>query len=162
MRIRLTLLLLAWPLAGLIAADPPIHLRPVSPEQLQQAIRETRTRVVVVNVWATWCVPCRKEFPHFVKFRNSYRDGGVEVLFLSTDFEDSLEQAREFLDRQKVTWPNYLKTGKDEPFIDSLSPKWSGAQPATFVYDKDRKMVDFWEGEVTYEELEKRLAPRLE
>lgn len=152
-----SLLLAAWPATAKEAES----LIPVTSESLLEAVKEADAKLVVVNVWATWCVPCRLEFPHFVKFRETYRDQGVEVYFVSADFEESLPAARKFLKEQGATWKNFHKNEKDQPFINSLSEEWSGALPATFIYDQQGNLLTFWEAEVTYDQLEERVTAHL-
>lgn len=48
-------------------------------------LRQYRNKVVLVNFWATWCEPCKKEFPHFQAFLDKYRTKGFEILAISTD-----------------------------------------------------------------------------
>jgi thiol-disulfide isomerase/thioredoxin len=121
------------------------------------AVGASDREAVVVNVWATWCLPCREEFPDLMRLHRQYRDRGVELVLVSADFADRLPEARRFLKAQGVDFPSFLKVGDDMEFIDGLSPKWSGALPATFVYERGGKLKFFHEGKVTYAELEQQL-----
>jgi thiol-disulfide isomerase/thioredoxin len=126
------------------------------------AIRAPGARATLVNVWATWCVPCREEFPELVRFERTWRNRGVRVLFVSGDFEDQLPQVRAFLSLQGVTAPSWIKTGDDMAFIDGLHPKWSGALPATFVYDSTGTLVRFWEGKADYARFESEIRTAMQ
>jgi thiol-disulfide isomerase/thioredoxin len=144
--------------------------RALSPEEVKivrataddilAAVRSADTRAVVVNVWATWCIPCREEFPELVRLRERYRDRGLVVLFVSGDFDSTLDNARQFLAAQGVE-RTYLKQGKDEEFIDRFDPDWSGALPATFVYDGTGSLRHAIHGKTTYEALEEEVLPLL-
>jgi thiol-disulfide isomerase/thioredoxin len=138
------------------------ELRPVTASELRQAIVAPGASAVVVNVWATWCLPCRKEFPDLLRAAAAYRERGVRLVLVSADFEENAASAREFLARHGVDFPSYLKTGKDMEFIDSLSPRWGGALPATFVYDGGGALRDFWEGEASYETFAARIGAVVE
>lgn len=96
-------------------------------------------KILLVNVWATWCVPCREEFPDLVKIADQYHSQNVEVIGISADFPDEIESKIEpFLKSQNAGFKNYVKNFEDdEAFINSVNPEWSGALPATFVYDTD-------------------------
>ena len=142
--------------AAAAAALP--ELRPVGAAELRAAIAAPGASAVVVNVWATWCVPCRKEMPDLLRAAAELRGRGVRLVLVSADFDDQAERAREFLGRHGVDFPSYLKTGSDMEFIDALSPGWSGALPATFVYDGGGSLRDFWEGEATYETFAARIG----
>jgi hypothetical protein len=65
---------------------------------------------------------------------------------VSADFPDQLPQVREFLRAQGVRDTAYLETGEPMAFINALEPRWSGAIPATLVYDRVGHQVAFWEG----------------
>ena len=82
-------------------------------------------------------------------------------LVASTDFESDLPLASEFLVEQGVPWPSYAKTGVDFAFIEAFHKQWSGALPATFIYDRDGNLRAFWEGITSYEELERTVGTLL-
>jgi|TARA_B110000438_G_scaffold73139_1_gene73251 thiol-disulfide isomerase/thioredoxin len=102
-------------------------------------------KVVLVNVWALWCLPCVEEFPMIVELGQDSKD--LEVLFVSADFIDQSDQVHDFLGKQGVYDLSLIKNEKDEPFINGLHPDWSGTLPFTVVYSKlSGEIVDFWEG----------------
>ena len=78
------------------------------------------------------------------------------------DFAHNAAAGGGCLARHGVDFPSYLKTGADMEFIDALSPKWSGALPATFVYDGAGSLRDSWEGEATYETFAARIRAVVE
>lgn len=114
------------PVAPLIEAEP---------VQLLDAVRAPGAKAVVVNLWATWCLPCREEFPDLLRLRRAYADRGVRLVLVSGDFGSERPQVEAFLREQGVDFPTYLKTGSDMALIDAFDPQWSGALPATFIYD---------------------------
>jgi thiol-disulfide isomerase/thioredoxin len=142
------------------AASP--ELRPASAGEILSAIRGAGSKATVLNVWATWCGPCREEFPDLIRLHRTYRERGLDLVLVSTDFDDQVDAARRFLADHGVDFLTYLKTGKDMEFIDSLNPEWGGALPATFVYDTEGRLVEFWEGKATFEEMEQRMLPALD
>jgi len=134
-----------------------VDLRPASAGELLEIIERSAADVVLVNVWATWCLPCREEFPDIVRLRRAYEGRGLEVVFVSGDLEADISQVQGFLAEQGVDFPSYLKVGKDMEFIDTFYPEWSGLLPATFIYDAQRAVQHFWEGEASYEVFESRV-----
>jgi len=134
---------------------------PATAAQVLEAARAAQKQVVVVNVWATWCVPCREEFPDLLKLRRAYRDRGVDVLFVSGDFGAERDQATAFLSEQGVDFPTFIKTGDDMAFIDGFDPKWSGALPATFIYDGRGRLRHALYGLSTYPQLEAKVLDLL-
>jgi thiol-disulfide isomerase/thioredoxin len=160
------LLALAAALAAVPAVAGPlpvdrVDLVPASAAEVQDAVRSSGARVSVVNVWATWCLPCREEFPDLIRFGRDFRDRGVALVLVSGDFADDTAPAREFLAEHGVDFRTYLKAGKDQEFIDAFDSEWSGALPATFVYDaagvRRRSLLTA----VSYETLVREVSPLL-
>lgn len=110
-------------------------------------------KAVLVNVWATWCVPCVEEIPYLVELRKKYADQ-LEVVFISTDFPEDMPRVNEFLATMGVDWQTFVKEGKDEPFILAIHPDWTGAMPATVIYDKNGDLVTFFEKPADYQTFE--------
>ncbi len=129
-------------------------LKDVTGSELQKIIDSYKgEKAVLVNIWATWCAPCVKEFPEIVKLQRNYPDD-LKVIFVSADFPQQRDEALNFLKKQKVDWTTYFKTGKDQPFIESLSQEWTGALPFTKVIDMNGDLVASWEQSASYEKFE--------
>lgn len=106
--------------------------------------------VTVVNVWATWCMPCREEFPDLLRLERDYRDRGVRLMLVSADFADRRAEVVGFLAAQGVAFTSYLKDGPDMEFIDALSKDWSGSLPGTFIFDGDGVLRRSFEGKTDF------------
>ena len=141
------------------AAEPVVA--PAGAAELLARVERAGARAVVLNVWATWCGPCREEFPDLLKLRETYRARGLDLVLVTGDFEEQLGDARAFLASHGVDFETYIKTGRDMEFINTLNPDWSGALPATFVFDGEGRRRDFWEGKASYAEMERRVLPVL-
>jgi thiol-disulfide isomerase/thioredoxin len=133
------------------------EIRPASHAVILDAVREPGAEVVLVNIWATWCAPCREEFPDLMRVNERYRDRGLRLVLVSADFPDQLPQARRFLAKQGVVSPSFLKTGDDMQFINAMDPRWSGALPATLIYDGRGTLRHFWEGQASFEKFEQNI-----
>jgi len=142
-------------------AAPPDTLEPVTAQQVLDRVHAPGARATLVNVWATWCVPCREEFPAIVALAERRRADGLRVLFVSADFDDQAEQARAFLASHDAPQPWLLKSGPDMAFINGLEPRWSGALPLTVVYDSNGTPVEYWEGAADSTRFEAAVAPLL-
>lgn len=137
-------------------------LIPLNADQVDGVISAFKgEKAVLVNVWATWCAPCVKEFPHIVELRNKHADA-LEVIFISTDFPEQRSNAQAFLKKQKVNWPTYVKEGGDEAFINAVDERWTGALPVTVLYNKEGQKVNFWENMAAKEVFEEAIRAAIE
>jgi thiol-disulfide isomerase/thioredoxin len=142
--------------AGRTATGAPT-VAPADAPAVLAAVRAPGAKAVVLNVWATWCEPCREEFPDLVRLGHEYGGRGVRLVLVSGDFDSERPAVTQFLNEQGVDFATYIKSGDDMKFINGLNPKWTGALPATFVYDGQGRLRDFWEGKASYAKMEERL-----
>lgn len=117
---------------------------------LGEAIAREKGRVVLVNFWATWCVPCREEFPILSRLQVRHRRAGLSVLGVSTDFEKEKPAVEKFLGELKPSFPNYRKKsgGDDQKFIETVDSSWGGELPFSVLYDRSGKKVRVYSGKV--------------
>ncbi len=109
---------------------------------LTRLLARHRGQVVLLNFWATWCEPCRQEFASLKQLQERYRHRGLVVFAISVDVPSAYSQVRTFLGQLRPSFSTYLKKpGEDEEFINAMDPSWTGALPATFVYDSTGKRV---------------------
>jgi thiol-disulfide isomerase/thioredoxin len=133
----------------------------VTAPEILAAVRAPGAAVTLVNVWATWCVPCREEFPDLLRLRRAYADRGLRVLFVSGDFDGERAQVQTFLREQGVEFATYLKAGDDMEFIDAFDPRWTGALPATFIYDQHGTLRHSLLGKSSYATFEAKVQSAL-
>lgn len=164
--LSLTLLTLATAVPGLSCKPPsPPEIRPLSAAELLEEMARIRAESngpILLNFWATWCVPCVRELPDLLRIRKEYAGRGLRLLLVSCDFDDQVEAARELLGRKGVDFLTYLKVGKDDPFISALDDEWEGALPATFVYDRLGNKIHSHVGQASYQELERFVEDAIE
>lgn len=135
-----------------------VQVTPVTAADVQRLVHDSGAKAVLVNMWATWCGPCREEFPGLVRVAHKYESQGLKVLLVSADDNTDMASVKKFLAEEGVDFPAYIKAEKDQPFIDGLGRQWSGALPATFLYDSSGKLHDFWEGGVTFNVFEQKVV----
>ncbi|MGH9913830.1 MAG: TlpA disulfide reductase family protein, partial [Pyrinomonadaceae bacterium] len=94
-------------------------------------------RPLLVNFWATWCEPCRVEFPDLVKINKEYEPHGLEFITISLDELSEMKTGvPKFLREVKANMPAYLLDVMDpDPVINKLDPNWAGNIPTTFLFD---------------------------
>ncbi|MCA1816799.1 MAG: TlpA family protein disulfide reductase, partial [Acidobacteria bacterium] len=122
---------------------------------LQRGDDASKARPLLVNFWATWCDPCRAEFPDLVKVNNDYKDRGLEFVVVSGDEVSEIKTGvPKFLSDMKATMPAYLLNVPDmEAAINTVDATWGGEMPATFLFDKSGQIVFKHFGRVDPKEL---------
>src|ERR1044071_2690483 len=82
---------IAWMSTGGSGKNTPIpaSATPVVTPSVSQSLESFRGKVVILDIWATWCPPCRREIPDFVRLQEKYRDRGLEIVGVSIDPYDS-------------------------------------------------------------------------
>jgi thiol-disulfide isomerase/thioredoxin len=132
-------------LAGAPAPLAALHkqgneLLPGGTEAYEKRIAELRGYPIVVNVWASWCGPCRFEFPVLQKLSARY---GKRVAFLGVNSEDAEDAAATFLREEPVPFPSY--NDPDKEILDSLGATLGGL-PDTAFYDRSGELVFLKQG----------------
>ncbi len=146
------------PAASVWATDAPAPT-PADLATILAAVRAPGARAVLVNLWATWCDPCREEMPDLIRFFRAHRAEGLRLVLVSADDPGSPKDVARFLAEAGAGGAQaFIKTGDDMAFINGLDVRWSGALPASFLYDGQGKQRQFWPGRVTLPDLEAALA----
>ena len=107
----------------------------------RQLLEKHRGHALLVNFWATWCEPCRAEFPLLGELARQYTPQGLRVIGVSMDGDGDMILVRRFLARHKPFFPNYRKRPGHDAFEQSISPQWQGALPTTLLYAPDGTLV---------------------
>ena len=126
-------------------AQPKISVEAIDSAGLLDVLKRnvTKNKPLLVNFWATWCDPCREEFPDLVRLEKQYRAHGLDFTAVSLDDLSEIKTSvPQFLRQMQVTVPTYLLNVSDpDVAIHQVDPAWSGALPATFLYDSQGKLV---------------------
>ncbi|HEX6125727.1 MAG TPA: TlpA disulfide reductase family protein [Pyrinomonadaceae bacterium] len=117
---------------------------------------------LLVNFWATWCGPCREEFPDLVKIDNEYRRR-IDFITISLDFPEEIDAAvPKFLSEMKAEMPTYLLVSEDEnAIISSIAKDWNGALPSTILYNEKGEINYLRQGKVNPETLKGEIEKTL-
>ncbi len=120
-----------------------ITLRTVTPQQYDAEVAKHKGKVVLVDFWATWCIPCIKNFHHSVEWQKKYAKNGLVVLSVSMDAgdEDTRKTALAFLQKQKAKIINLQSAlGGEEEAMKAFGIT-GGALPHYRIYDKTGRLV---------------------
>ena len=132
-----------------------ITVETIDKAKLTKLIKDRKGKILFLNLWATWCVPCREEFPSIVKLADEMKD--VEFVGVSVDFPDEVDtKIIPFLKLNKVNYTNYVNGfSGDEELINAFDKNWNGALPATFIFDAKGNKKVFLSGSKSYDEFKK-------
>jgi len=160
---RRMLCLLAGAALLMAAAPATAPLPSIDQDGYARLVSARPGHVLVVNMWATWCEPCREEFPDLVKLHDELAPRGLDLVAVSLDVAaDAATAVVPFVEKQGARFPVYIKkAGDDDAFINSVDPSWSGALPATFVYDAKGRLVESIHGQTTFAKLRAIVTPLL-
>jgi thiol-disulfide isomerase/thioredoxin len=124
-------------------------VREINLEGLKTLLRRggKQPRPLLVNFWATWCDPCREEFPDLIQIDRDYKARGLEFILVSIDDIAELKTGvPQYLKKMRAGMPAYLLNVPDpEPAIKSVDETWGGGLPATFLFDA--------EGQITFKQM---------
>ena len=144
-----------------IAAEPAaeVKLTTAKYDVMVKQIAAQKAKLTVVDVWATWCGPCKENFPHLVEMNGKYHSKGINFASVSVDDTSKPKQvadATEFLKSQKAGFTNFLL---DESMDDSFDKFDISAIPAVFMFDSEGKIIrrftlDDPNNQFTYEQVE--------
>jgi cytochrome c biogenesis protein CcmG/thiol:disulfide interchange protein DsbE len=112
-------------------------------------------KVVIVNFWATWCGPCRKEIPDFIEAYKKHKDKGLEIIGISLD-QDGWARVTPYVKKSNINYPIVLG---DEKVVENYGG--IEAIPTTFIVDKNGNIADQHTGTMSLKQLEAKLKPLL-
>ncbi|MAO65107.1 MAG: alkyl hydroperoxide reductase [Balneola sp.] len=119
-------------------------------------LSDQKGKVVLMNIWATWCPPCREETPDLMDLYQKYKNEGYVTLGVSID-EQGESVVRPFMEEFNVTYPMYIDT--DGTVMDKYGPTMG--IPTTYIIGRQGKLRYFAVGAVSKKELEPRIKELL-
>jgi thiol-disulfide isomerase/thioredoxin len=143
-------------LAGAGALAAPQTPKPAAPRDpalidaqgYEKLVQQYRGKPLLVTFWATWCEPCRDEYPMLNELAKQYAPQGLKVVGVNLDDDGDLILMRRFIARYKPMFPNYRKKpGEEGPFRQAVLPGWTGSLPVSVFYAKDGRQVGSFVGE---------------
>jgi thiol-disulfide isomerase/thioredoxin len=161
---RISVIMLAILVAGLVItsgvqakkaqSSAGIVVKTIGVAEVEGLIKANKGKVLLLDIWATWCPPCREEIPGFVAIAKGYAKQGVVVIGLAAD-EGGPAAVQSFVDKNKINYPIY-SVGEEV-----LTHFGIEAFPTTFIYNKEGKVSGKHIGYTSKEEFDQELKPLL-
>ncbi|HEV9036802.1 MAG TPA: redoxin family protein [Puia sp.] len=130
-------------------AAEPVHLDTITEAGLRELVANHTDKLLLINVWATWCGPCVAEFPDLIDINRMYRRRDFEFISISADEPAKRAKALEFLDKTQASGRNFIFNIDDKyKLIEAIDPKWQGALPYTLLVAPGGKIVYSKEGPI--------------
>jgi len=155
----------------------PVTVQTIDAAGVAQLVKNPTNKLRVINVWATWCVPCVEEFPSLVTLSRRLERRNFEIISISMDDPRQARQVNAFLEKQHAAVPpldlasvrqegrstnNYLYSGGGtDALMQALDPRWPGPLPYTIVVAPGGEIVARCSGPVDAEALQSQLIDRL-
>ncbi|HXQ80887.1 MAG TPA: redoxin domain-containing protein [Opitutaceae bacterium] len=155
----------------------PVSIEPIDAGGIAELARNSTDRLRVINLWATWCVPCVEEFPGLVSISRRLNSRDFDLITISVDDPKDSDKALRFLERQHAAVPpgaraalakegrrtnNYHYTGQSsDALAQALDPQWGGGCPYTVVIAPGGKVLYRYSGSLDVAALQSRLIDTL-
>ena len=128
------------------AAEPKITIETTNLDGLLKAVAAHKGKIVVIDVWANFCLPCKEKFPHMVKLANDHAKDGVVFISLSVDEVDDKAGALAFLKKNNATFQNFLLVDKDRNEEDGDKKLYHSSPPIVHVFNREGALVKSYQG----------------
>jgi thiol-disulfide isomerase/thioredoxin len=134
------------------------QIKSIKITDLEKTVAESKTPLIV-NFWATYCVPCVEEIPFFQEEVKKQKANGVQLLLVSLDLKSYYPQKiKSFAASRKFTAPIlWLNETNADYFCPKVDPKWSGVIPATLFINNTTGYRKFYEEPLSRETLKKEI-----
>jgi len=135
-----------------------IHSIPLTDlDQQETVLSDWQGNILLVNFWAPWCAPCRREIPSLIKINDEFAARGVRILGVAFDGAD---QVRNFADEYNIDYPLFLATSRAAMYNVALGNP-SGSLPYTAILNRKLEIIYQHNGEVSLDELRTQLEKSL-
>jgi peroxiredoxin len=123
-------------------AAEPVTLSTIDEQGIHQLVKNNTDKLLLINVWATWCGPCVGEFADFVTMNRMYRRRDFQFISISADDPSKQAKALQFLQKQQASNTNYIFNEDNKyKLIEAIDPKWQGDLPYTILVEPGGKIV---------------------
>lgn len=155
---KLKVLIVISIILGCISTTGAQKIKSIKATELEKIIAESKTPMVI-NFWATYCVPCIEEIPYFQEEVKKHAKDGVQLLLVSLDMKSAYpDKIENFVKKRDFNAPTvWLNETDADYFCPKVDPKWSGSLPATLFINNSKGYRKFFEEEIPREKLQKEI-----
>jgi len=121
------------------------------------SLSDFKGKVILLDFWATWCIPCKQEIPGFIALQNKFGDRGLQIVGLSVD--DPLNAAKTYAAQMKMNYPILLAEGKED-ILKAYDPIPS--IPVSVIIDRRGRIAARHLGIASKDVFEKEIVPLLD
>ncbi|MEJ7617054.1 MAG: TlpA family protein disulfide reductase [Pyrinomonadaceae bacterium] len=144
-----------------LAAEP-VAVEMADADALKTLRQNTSGKLRLVNLWATWCGPCRTEFPELVTINRMYRQRAFEFVSIAANFPDEKKEVLAFLQQQQASNRNLLFADTDKyKLMEAFDPAWNNAVPYTMLIGPSGDVLYKVQGPIDPLELRRAIVKNL-
>jgi thiol-disulfide isomerase/thioredoxin len=130
-------------------AQEPVGLETVNLEAVRKLMRNETPKLLLINVWATTCVPCMREMPELVTMNRMYRNANFELVTICADAPERKARALAILQERQVAARNYILEKEDNDALSTaVDPEWPGGFPYSILVAPGGKIIQRQMGEI--------------
>jgi len=140
-------------------ANEPVDVEMIDEAGIKGLLKNNSDKLRLINIWATWCGPCIREFPDFITMNRMYRGRDFEFISISADDPTAKDKVLKFLKKNEASNKNYLVSFDNKyTLIEAIDPKWQGALPYTILVEPGGKIVYGKQGIIDVAEMKKTIV----
>jgi thiol-disulfide isomerase/thioredoxin len=139
----------------------PVTITPIEAGAVKTLAANATDKLLVVNLWATWCGPCVEEMPSLVEIHRMYRGRKFQVVTISLDEPDQTANALKLLESKHASTTNYHFIGDRDRLAEALDPEWPGPIPYTVVIAPGGKVLKRFPSAFEAQDLKRTIADAL-
>ena len=130
-------------------AKEPVPLDRITADEIRSLRKNTTGKTLLVNFWATWCAPCKEEFPDLLKTWRMYRKRPFELVTVSVNYPDEEKAVRSFLESQHASSRNLMSATMDpHELVQAFDPEWKGGVPYSVILAPGGEVLSRTSGKV--------------
>ena len=140
-------------------SEKEVALQEIDTKGIEAVLKNDSDKLRLVNIWATWCGPCRLEYPDFIVVHRMFGSRDFEFVSISADNLSKKAAALKFLKASESAVTNYIASTADKyELIEAVDPEWNGALPYTVLLEPGGKVVWRHQGEADFQELKRTIV----